>query len=210
MTYAGHPAPTGRPRIVDLRSDTVTQPSEAMRGPWRVRPSATTSMPRIRRSTRSRSGPPTCSARRGRSSAPRARWATSARCSRGCRAAARSSAGRHSHTLAGEAGRVRGARGRVGARARTRAGRAPRPGGDRRRVPRPVQDVHEPISSLVTIENTVNASGGLPLDRRLHGAGGSRRPRARRPAAPRRGAAVQRGGGAGRAGGRALRGRSTR
>jgi threonine aldolase len=28
----------------------------------------------------------------------------------------------------------------------------------------PIQDVHEPISSLVTIENTVNASGGLPLD----------------------------------------------
>jgi threonine aldolase len=28
----------------------------------------------------------------------------------------------------------------------------------------PSQDVHEPISSLVTIENTVNASGGLPLD----------------------------------------------
>jgi len=27
----------------------------------------------------------------------------------------------------------------------------------------PIQDVHEPISSLVTIENTVNASQGLPL-----------------------------------------------
>ena len=72
--------------------------------------------------------------------------------------------GAHSHSLAGEAG---GYAVLVGAAAR---GLEPGPDGllDPAEIADafrdPIQDVHDPISSLVTIENTVNASGGLPLD----------------------------------------------
>src|SRR4029077_5611160 len=71
--------------------------------------------------------------------------------------------GAHSHSLAGEAG---GYASLVGASAR---GLEPGPDGlldpaeGAEAFRDPIQDVHEPISSLVTIENTVNASGGLPL-----------------------------------------------
>ncbi len=71
--------------------------------------------------------------------------------------------GAHSHSLAGEAG---GYASLVGASAR---GLEPGPDGmlDPAEIEAafrdPSQDVHDPISSLVTIENTVNASMGLPL-----------------------------------------------
>ena len=69
-----------------------------------------------------------------------------------------------SHTIAGEQGAYAVL---VGASAR-----GLEPGPDGRLDPAeiaeafrdPLQDVHEAITSLVTIENTVNASGGLPLD----------------------------------------------
>lgn len=72
--------------------------------------------------------------------------------------------GEDSHTMAGEAG---GYAVLVGA-----SGRMIPTGPDGRLDPAeiaaafrdPSQDVHEPISSLVTIENTANASMGLPLD----------------------------------------------
>ena len=72
-------------------------------------------------------------------------------------------AGESSHTLAGEAG---GYAVLVGASARTIArgpdGMLP-PAAIAEAFRDPSQDVHEPISSLVTIENSYNASGGLPL-----------------------------------------------
>ena len=72
-------------------------------------------------------------------------------------------AGESSHTLAGEAG---GYAVLVGASARTIArgpdGMLP-PAAIAEAFRDPRQDVHEPITSLVTIENSYNASGGLPL-----------------------------------------------
>ena len=72
-------------------------------------------------------------------------------------------AGESSHTLAGEAG---GYAVLVGASARSVArgpdGMLP-PAAIAEAFRDPIQDVHDPISSMVTIENTYNAAGGLPL-----------------------------------------------
>ena len=72
-------------------------------------------------------------------------------------------AGESSHTLEGEAG---GYAVLVGASARG-VQRGPDgmlpPAAIAEAFRDPIQDVHEPISSLVTIENSYNASGGLPL-----------------------------------------------
>ena len=78
----GRPAWTTRPvpargvtrvgTVIDLRSDTVTVPPPRCARRWRPRRSGTTSTTRTPRSTRSRSGPPSCSATRPASSARRA------------------------------------------------------------------------------------------------------------------------------------------
>ena len=151
-------------RIVDLRSDTVTQPSDAMRR----------AMAAARVGDDVYAEDPTVNELEERAAALLGKEAA-VFCVSGTMGNLVSLlswvprggeiiGGAHSHTLAGEAG---GYAVLVGASARLLE-----PGADGRLDPAeiadafrdPGQDVHEPITSLVTIENTVNASGGLPLD----------------------------------------------
>ena len=111
---------------------------------------------------------------------------------------------------------------------RARRGRRPRRRGRRLRAGRPgcggrpdgpdeireafrdPTDPHEPITALVTLENTHAHSMGQPLDVAVHAAVGARRARARRAAPRRRGTPLQRRGRAGHAGPRAWWRRPTR
>ena len=164
MTYS----PSGRAgsavRIVDLRSDTVTQPSEAMRE----------AMARAPLGDDVYAEDPTVNLLEERAAEilgkEAALFCTSGTMGNVCALFAWVPRGGEiigaaaSHTIAGEQGAYAVL---VGA-----AARGLEPGPDGRLVPSeiaeafrdPSQDVHDPISSLVTIENTVNASGGLPLD----------------------------------------------
>lgn len=164
MTYASSGAAAGTTRIVDLRSDTVTLPSEAMRE----------AMARAPVGDDVYAEDPTVNALEARAAEllgkEEALFLASGTMGNLCAMLAwvprggEIIGGAHSHSLAGEAG---GYAVLVGASAR-----GLEPGPDGRLDPAeiaeafrdPIQDVHEPISSLVTIENTVNASGGLPLD----------------------------------------------
>ena len=164
MTYAASGASGAAIRIVDLRSDTVTQPSEAMRE----------AMARAPVGDDVYAEDPTVNALEERAAEllgkEAALFCTSGTMGNVAALFAWVPRGGEiigaaaSHTLAGEQGAYAVL---VGASAR---GLEPRPDG--RLDPAdiaaafrdPSQDVHEPISSLVTIENTVNASGGLPLD----------------------------------------------
>jgi threonine aldolase len=165
MTYAAS-GPTGSSvRIVDLRSDTVTQPSAAMRE----------AMARAPVGDDVYAEDPTVNALEERAAEllgkEGALFCASGTMGNVCALFAWVPRGGEiigasaSHTLAGEQGAYAVL---VGASAR-----GLEPGPDGRLDPAdiadafrdPSQDVHEPISSLVTIENTVNASGGLPLDR---------------------------------------------
>ena len=151
-------------RVVDLRSDTVTQPSDAMRR----------AMAAARLGDDVYAEDPTVNELEERAAALLGKEAA-VFCVSGTMGNLVSLlswvprggeiiGGAHSHTLAGEAG---GYAVLVGASAR-----GLEPAADGRLDPAeiaesfrdPGQDVHEPITSLVTIENTVNASGGLPLD----------------------------------------------
>lgn len=164
MTYdTHHHAQAGR-RIVDLRSDTVTQPSEAMRRAMASAPVGDDVY----------AEDPTVNELEERAAALLGKEAALF-CASGTMGNLVSLlswvprggeviGGAQSHTLAGEAG---GYAVLVGASARLLE-----PAADGRLEPAEIaeafrdsgQDVHEPITSLVTIENTVNASGGLPLD----------------------------------------------
>jgi len=164
MTYAASGASGAAIRIVDLRSDTVTQPSEAMRE----------AMARARVGDDVYAEDPTVNALEERAAEllgkEAALFCTSGTMGNVAALFAWVPRGGEiigaaaSHTLAGEQGAYAVL---VGASAR-----GLEPGPDGRLDPAdiaeafrdPSQDVHEPISSLVTIENTVNASGGLPLD----------------------------------------------
>lgn len=164
MTYVSSGAGGGMTRIVDLRSDTVTLPSEAMRE----------AMARAPVGDDVYAEDPTVNALEARAAEllgkEEALFLASGTMGNLCAMLSwvprggEIIGGAHSHSLAGEAG---GYAVLVGASAR-----GLEPGPDGRLDPAeiaeafrdPIQDVHEPISSLVTIENTVNASGGLPLD----------------------------------------------
>jgi threonine aldolase len=164
MTYAPSGASGSAVRIVDLRSDTVTQPSEAMRE----------AMARAPVGDDVYAEDPTVNALEARAAQltgkEEALFCASGTMGNVCALFAWVPRGGEiigaaaSHTIAGEQGAYAVL---VGASAR-----GLEPGPDGRLDPAdiaeafrdPSQDVHEPISSLVTIENTVNASGGLPLD----------------------------------------------
>ena len=164
MTYAASGPSGAAIRIVDLRSDTVTQPSEAMRE----------AMARARVGDDVYAEDPTVNALEERAAEllgkEAALFCTSGTMGNVAALFAWVPRGGEiigaaaSHTLAGEQGAYAVL---VGASAR-----GLEPGPDGRLDPAdiaaafrdPSQDVHDPISSLVTIENTVNASGGLPLD----------------------------------------------
>jgi len=164
MTYAASGPSGAAIRIVDLRSDTVTQPSEAMRE----------AMARARVGDDVYAEDPTVNALEERAAEllgkEAALFCTSGTMGNVAALFAWVPRGGEiigaaaSHTLAGEQGAYAVL---VGASAR-----GLEPGPDGRLDPvdiaaafrDPSQDVHDPISSLVTIENTVNASGGLPLD----------------------------------------------
>jgi threonine aldolase len=151
-------------RVVDLRSDTVTQPSEAMRvamarapvgdDVYQEDPTVNALEERAAELLGKDGAVFSASGTMGNVAAMFA-WVP-----RGGEIIGAAS----SHTLAGEQGAYAVL---VGASAR-----GLEMGPDGRLDPAeiaeafrdPSQDVHEPISSLVTIENTVNASGGLPLD----------------------------------------------
>jgi len=162
MTYAASGAKRAADRI-DLRSDTVTQPSEAMRRAMAAAPVGDDVY----------AEDPTVNALERRAAEllgkDEALFVASgtmgnlvsmlAWVPRGGEIIG----GAHSHSLAGEAG---GYAVLVGASAR---GLEPGPDGalDPAEIAAafrdPSQDVHDPISALVTIENTVNASMGMPL-----------------------------------------------
>ncbi len=164
MTYAAS-GPTGSAiRIVDLRSDTVTQPSEAMREAMARAPvgddvysedPTVNALEARAAELLGKEGAVFCASGTMGNVAALFAWVP-----RGGEIIGAAS----SHTLAGEQGAYAVL---VGASAR-----GLEPGPDGRLDPAeiaaafrdPSQDVHEPISSLVTIENTLNASGGLPLD----------------------------------------------
>jgi threonine aldolase len=164
MTYASSGSASGAVRVVDLRSDTVTLPSDAMRE----------AMARAPVGDDVYAEDPTVNALEARAAEllgkEEALFCASGTMGNLCAMLSwvprggEIIGGIDSHSLAGEAG---GYAVLVGASAR---GLGAGPDGllDPAEIAAafrdPIQDVHEPITSLVTIENTVNASGGLPLD----------------------------------------------
>jgi threonine aldolase len=164
MTYAASGPSGAAVRIVDLRSDTVTQPSPAMRRAMAEAPvgddvyaedPTVNALEERAAELLGKEGAVFCASGTMGNVAALFAWVP-----RGGEIIGASA----SHTLAGEQGAYAVL---VGA-----AARGLEPGPDGRLDPAeiaaafrdPSQDVHDPISSLVTIENTVNASGGLPLD----------------------------------------------
>ena len=91
-------------RCVDLRSDTVTQPTPACAPPWPRPSSATTSSATTRPSMRCRSASPTCWARKRRCSCPAARRATCARIMSHCQRGDEYIVGQMAHTYRWEGG----------------------------------------------------------------------------------------------------------
>ena len=187
--------------VVDLRSDTLTLPTPAMREAmaraevgddvWEEDPD--------RPAARGHRGP-AHRARRRRCSSPRARRATSSRCSPR-RAPGRkwcSTPTRHIFNYEG------------GGAARLRR-RADPAGQDRARLPHaragarahPARTTSTcPMTGLVCVENTHNRHGGTCCTPEEIDGGGRGGPRGRRTGAPRRRPALQRRGGARAAGGR--------
>jgi threonine aldolase len=164
MTYAASGPSGAATRIVDLRSDTVTQPSEAMREAMARAPvgddvyqedPTVNALEERAAELLGKDGAVFCTSGTMGNVAALFAWVP-----RGGEIIGAAS----SHTIAGEQGAYAVL---VGASAR-----GLEMGPDGRLDPAeiaeafrdPSQDVHDPISSLVTIENTVNASGGLPLD----------------------------------------------
>ena len=145
-------------------------------GRWPRPRSATTCSATTRPSTRSRSGPPSCSARRPGCSSPAARWATSSPRWPTCARGQETIAGASSHIVLDEAA---GHAVVVGASVRALEDR---PDGtldlddDRRRRSATRPTSHEPITGLIALENTHAHSMGQPLPPGLRARGRRRSP----------------------------------
>ena len=167
--------------VIDLRSDTVTRPTAGdARGRWPRPRSATTSTARTRRSARSRSGSPGCSATRRRCSRRPARWPTCSRSAPLVGAGQEVLCEARAHIARAELGAHAAYTG-LTMRTWTAPARRRRPAGDRRRCSPPTWGRSSCRPRAVSVENTHNFAGGAVIaDRGPARAAGVRRRRRRR------------------------------